>query len=69
LSFRVRGSKGAGTVYFTSIRTEKGVPFTNCAFCLLFVTLIGEALMHCISVRFKVIADDGTVVQLDPSSM
>ncbi|KAJ3875790.1 cytochrome oxidase complex assembly protein 1-domain-containing protein [Lentinula edodes] len=27
VSFRVKGSKGAGTVYFTSIRREKGVPF------------------------------------------
>ncbi|KAG7087646.1 hypothetical protein E1B28_013594 [Marasmius oreades] len=28
MSFRVKGSKGSGTVYFTSIRREKGVPFT-----------------------------------------
>ncbi|KAL0571508.1 cytochrome oxidase assembly protein 1 [Marasmius crinis-equi] len=28
MSFRIRGSKGSGTVYFTSIRREKGVPFT-----------------------------------------
>ncbi|RXW15782.1 hypothetical protein EST38_g10079 [Candolleomyces aberdarensis] len=28
VSFRVKGSKGTGTVYFTSIRKEKGVPFT-----------------------------------------
>ncbi|KAF4614977.1 hypothetical protein D9613_002480 [Agrocybe pediades] len=28
VSFRVRGSKGSGTLYFTSIRKEKGVPFT-----------------------------------------
>ncbi|KAE9400405.1 DUF1783-domain-containing protein, partial [Gymnopus androsaceus JB14] len=27
LSFRVRGTKGAGTVYFTSIRRDKGLPF------------------------------------------
>jgi len=27
VSFRVRGSKGAGTVYFTSVREEKGQPF------------------------------------------
>ncbi|KAF9053303.1 cytochrome oxidase complex assembly protein 1-domain-containing protein [Panaeolus papilionaceus] len=28
VSFRVRGSKGSGTVYFTSIRKEKGAPYT-----------------------------------------
>lgn len=28
LSFRVRGSKGTGTVYFTSVRKEKGDPYT-----------------------------------------
>ncbi|TFK36443.1 cytochrome oxidase complex assembly protein 1-domain-containing protein [Crucibulum laeve] len=28
VSFRIRGSKGSGTLYFTSIRKEKGVPFT-----------------------------------------
>ncbi|KAF8498330.1 cytochrome oxidase complex assembly protein 1-domain-containing protein [Gautieria morchelliformis] len=28
VSFRVKGSKGAGTVYFTSVREEKGQPFT-----------------------------------------
>ncbi|KAI0780548.1 cytochrome oxidase complex assembly protein 1-domain-containing protein [Trametes elegans] len=27
LSFRVKGHKGAGTLYFTSIRREKGQPF------------------------------------------
>ncbi|KAJ3732963.1 cytochrome oxidase complex assembly protein 1-domain-containing protein [Lentinula guzmanii] len=42
VSFRIKGSKGSGTVYFTSIRREKGVPF--------------EIL------RFKVIADDGTII-------
>ncbi|KAI0311055.1 DUF1783-domain-containing protein [Amylostereum chailletii] len=44
LSFRVKGHKGAGTVYFTSIRKAKGEPFTT--------------------LRFKLIADDGTVVQI-----
>ncbi|KAL0946385.1 hypothetical protein HGRIS_012615 [Hohenbuehelia grisea] len=28
VSFRLRGSKGSGTLYFTSIRKEKGSPFT-----------------------------------------
>ncbi|PPQ71067.1 hypothetical protein CVT24_009868 [Panaeolus cyanescens] len=28
VSFRIRGSKGSGTVYFTSIRKEKGAPYT-----------------------------------------
>ncbi|KIJ34677.1 hypothetical protein M422DRAFT_61387 [Sphaerobolus stellatus SS14] len=28
VSFRVRGSNGGGTVYFTSVREEKGRPFT-----------------------------------------
>lgn len=30
ISFRVKGSKGAGKLYFTSIRKEKGQPFTVC---------------------------------------
>jgi len=42
VSFRVKGHRGAGTVYFTSIRRERGGPFTT--------------------LRFKVIADDGTVI-------
>jgi len=28
ISFRVRGPTGAGTVYFTSVRKDKGIPFT-----------------------------------------
>ncbi|GBE81890.1 DUF1783-domain-containing protein [Sparassis latifolia] len=44
VSFRLKGHKGAGTLYFTSIRKAKGEPFTV--------------------LRFKVIADDGTVVNL-----
>jgi len=32
ISFRIKGSKGAGTVYFTSIRREKGEPFTTLRF-------------------------------------
>ncbi|KAF9450258.1 DUF1783-domain-containing protein, partial [Macrolepiota fuliginosa MF-IS2] len=28
ISLRIRGTKGSGTLYFTSIRKEKGVPFT-----------------------------------------
>ncbi|KAF9556188.1 DUF1783-domain-containing protein [Agrocybe pediades] len=44
VSFRVRGSKGSGTLYFTSIRKEKGVPFTI--------------------LRFRVICDDGTIVNI-----
>ncbi|THU96087.1 DUF1783-domain-containing protein, partial [Dendrothele bispora CBS 962.96] len=28
VSFRIKGSKGVGTLYFTSIRREKGLPFT-----------------------------------------
>ncbi|KAI0333624.1 DUF1783-domain-containing protein, partial [Cubamyces sp. BRFM 1775] len=44
LSFRVKGHKGAGTLYFTSIRREKGQPFQI--------------------LRFKVIADDGTEVNI-----
>ena len=34
ISFRVRGPTGAGTVYFTSVRKDKGIPFTICA-CFL----------------------------------
>ncbi|KIY51527.1 hypothetical protein FISHEDRAFT_10288, partial [Fistulina hepatica ATCC 64428] len=28
LSFRIKGTQGAGTLYFTSVRKEKGEPFT-----------------------------------------
>lgn len=35
ISMRVKGSKGTGTLYFTSIRKEKGQPFTICVFCSL----------------------------------
>ncbi|KAI5122054.1 hypothetical protein M0805_006038 [Coniferiporia weirii] len=44
ISLRVKGSKGAGTLYFTSIRKDKGQPFTI--------------------LRFKVICDNGTVLNL-----
>jgi len=44
VSFRIKGSRGAGTLYFTSIRREKGAPYTV--------------------LRFKVICDDGTVVNI-----
>ncbi|KAF8802872.1 DUF1783-domain-containing protein [Phlegmacium glaucopus] len=44
VSFRIRGSKGSGTLYFTSIRKEKGAPYTV--------------------LRFRVICDDGTVVNI-----
>ncbi|KAI0672835.1 DUF1783-domain-containing protein [Trametes maxima] len=47
LSFRVKGHKGAGTLYFTSIRREKGQPFQI--------------------LRFKIIADDGTEVNIKPA--
>ncbi|KAI0636597.1 DUF1783-domain-containing protein [Trametes polyzona] len=48
LSFRVKGHKGAGTLYFTSIRREKGQPFQI--------------------LRFKVIADDGTEININPTN-
>jgi len=44
VSFRIRGPKGSGTLYFTSIRREKGAPYTV--------------------LRFKVICDNGTVVDI-----
>ncbi|KAL5529242.1 hypothetical protein ACEPAG_5227 [Sanghuangporus baumii] len=46
-SMRVKGSKGAGTLYFTSIRREKGSAF--------------EIL------RYKIICDDKTVINLPTS--
>ena len=64
--------KDAGTVYFTSIRRERGGPFTTCAYAyrpfslcpnVPIITLIpfpGPNIFH--TVRFKVIADDGTVI-------
>lgn len=49
LSFRVKGHRGSGTLYFTSIRKAKGEPFTP--------------------LRFRVISDDGRVINvLTPSS-
>jgi len=48
ISFRVKGSKGAGTLYFTSIRREKGQPFTI--------------------LRFKIICDDGKIINLPSES-
>ncbi|EPQ57790.1 DUF1783-domain-containing protein [Gloeophyllum trabeum ATCC 11539] len=44
VSFRLKGHKGAGTLYFTSVRKAKGEPFTI--------------------LRFKIIADDGTVIHI-----
>jgi len=44
VSFRIRGPNGSGTLYFTSIRREKGAPYTV--------------------LRFKVICDNGTVVDI-----
>ncbi|KAF5364683.1 hypothetical protein D9758_005609 [Tetrapyrgos nigripes] len=49
VSLRIKGSKGAGTLYFTSIRREKGLPFTI--------------------LRFKVIADDGQVVEIESEGL
>ncbi|KAJ7462785.1 cytochrome oxidase complex assembly protein 1-domain-containing protein, partial [Mycena galericulata] len=47
LSFKIKGSKGSGTVYFTSVRKAKGIPY--------------EIL------RFRVILDDGRVVEVQAS--
>ncbi|KAJ7293751.1 cytochrome oxidase assembly protein 1 [Mycena rebaudengoi] len=47
VSFRIKGSRGSGTVYFTSVRKAKGVPY--------------EIL------RFRVILDDGQVVEVKTS--
>ncbi|TFY61358.1 hypothetical protein EVG20_g7088 [Dentipellis fragilis] len=44
ISFRVKGHKQGGTLYFTSLRKAKGEPFTI--------------------LRFKIIADDGTIVKV-----
>ncbi|KAJ7458187.1 cytochrome oxidase complex assembly protein 1-domain-containing protein [Mycena latifolia] len=46
LSMRLQGSRGAGTLHFTSVRKARGIPY--------------EIL------RFRVIADNGTVVEVDP---
>ena len=32
VSFRIKGTKGGGRVYFTSVRKEKGAEFTICEF-------------------------------------
>ncbi|THU91707.1 hypothetical protein K435DRAFT_758930 [Dendrothele bispora CBS 962.96] len=54
VSFRIKGIKCAfffctGTLYFTSIRREKGLPFTI--------------------LRFKLIADDGQVVEIESKGL
>ncbi|KAJ6519431.1 cytochrome oxidase complex assembly protein 1-domain-containing protein [Mycena sanguinolenta] len=48
VSFRIKGSLGSGTVYFTSVRKAKGIPY--------------EIL------RFRVIHDDGRVVEVPTGS-
>ncbi|KAG9308390.1 cytochrome oxidase complex assembly protein 1-domain-containing protein [Chiua virens] len=48
VSFRLKGHRGSGTLYFTSIRKAKGQAFTP--------------------LRFKVICDDGRVVDILPQS-
>jgi len=35
VSFRVKGSNGAGVLYFTSVRTRKGADFTNMRYKLI----------------------------------
>ncbi|KAJ7102333.1 cytochrome oxidase assembly protein 1, partial [Mycena belliarum] len=47
VSFRIKGSTGSGTVYFTSVRKAKGIPY--------------EIL------RFRVIMDDGRIVDVQAS--
>ncbi|KAJ7630511.1 cytochrome oxidase complex assembly protein 1-domain-containing protein, partial [Roridomyces roridus] len=47
LSFRIKGALGSGTVYFTSVRKAKGMPY--------------EIL------RFRVILDDGRIVEVETS--
>ncbi|THH01644.1 hypothetical protein EW026_g1081 [Hermanssonia centrifuga] len=49
LSFRVKGHKGSGTLYFTSIRKQKG--------------------QHFQPLRFRVICDDGNVIDIPLRSM
>lgn len=61
LSFRVKGSNSRGTVYFTSVRKDKGLPFTICAYiCPLMV----RKPINTSTVRFKVITDNGEVIHL-----
>ncbi|KAJ7758941.1 cytochrome oxidase complex assembly protein 1-domain-containing protein, partial [Mycena maculata] len=44
LSLRLRGSRGAGTLYFTSVRKANGMPYEI--------------------MRFRVISDDGEIVEV-----
>ena len=62
VSFRVKGSKGAGTLYFTSIRKEKGQPFTVCESAETVRSGIFSDRFFI--VRYKIICDDGTTVNL-----
>jgi cytochrome c oxidase assembly factor 1 len=60
LSFRVQGPKTGGTVYFTSVRKDKGLPFTIRA----YFTSIRDGCPNASIVRFKVIADTGEKIHL-----
>lgn len=37
LSYRIKGTKGSGTLYFTSVRRDKGLPFDICVSSLASV--------------------------------
>ncbi|KAF7310580.1 hypothetical protein HMN09_00600800 [Mycena chlorophos] len=47
VSFRIKGSLGSGTVYFTSVRKAKGIPYELCAF-ILIPTLLSSQLCSAI---------------------
>lgn len=53
---------GSGTVYFSSIRRAKGDPFEICEYLPVDFYAISQSSE--ITVRFKVICDDGAVADL-----
>ena len=65
LSFRVQGPKSGGTVYFTSVRKDKGLPFTIRASFDAF----REKPSDFQPVRFKVITDSGETIHLVDEKM
>lgn len=54
--------QGSGTLYFTSIRKVKGTPFTPCEWDTRFRWALMLTLAF--GVRFRVISDDGMIVNM-----
>ena len=58
---------GSGTLYFTSIRKAKGEAFTPRTSCIVIVDHVYENCYP--AVRFRVLCDDGRVINIVPQSV